>query len=383
MYQQHREPATHQDDPDVLDAVKREQPLEVVLLERVQDADHRRQRSEREHGPAPRCRQRTAARSEQIEREAQHAVDRDLQHDAGHQCRDVARRGRMGVRQPDVERNHAGLHTEAGERSEEQAAAHAVRQAVPGGAQDVEVGAIPELGQRHEHERDQRRADVRHHDVEQARVDILVAMGLRDHECVAGERHRLPQHEEAQRVSRTAQERHRSDEHPEREHVGTRAPASHRTVRLQVRRAVDRGGRGDQRDHEQEERRQRVDAQRQLGERHEPGELDAQRGCRRIGQHIDRGRAPRDRTDQHAEVAEADRETGPAGREQRGERAGREPPAHDRDSDSTAHGSSRLAAAARTVSNFDPAHAIGAGTRRRRPAGDRLRRAAAAAASGR
>ena len=37
------------DDPDVLDRVEREQPLQVVLEERVHDAADRRERAEREH----------------------------------------------------------------------------------------------------------------------------------------------------------------------------------------------------------------------------------------------------------------------------------------------------------------------------------------------
>ena len=49
------------DDPDVLDRVEREQPLQVVLEERVDDAADRRQRTERKHQHTDPDRQRRRA----------------------------------------------------------------------------------------------------------------------------------------------------------------------------------------------------------------------------------------------------------------------------------------------------------------------------------
>ena len=57
--------------------------------------------------------------AEQIEDDADEAVDRDLGHHAAHQRRDVARRGRMGERQPDMQRHQAGLRAGA-EQHEDQ-----------------------------------------------------------------------------------------------------------------------------------------------------------------------------------------------------------------------------------------------------------------------
>ena len=51
--QNHRQPHADEDDADVLDAVEREQALEVVLLERVEHTEHGRCRAHEEHGPSP------------------------------------------------------------------------------------------------------------------------------------------------------------------------------------------------------------------------------------------------------------------------------------------------------------------------------------------
>ena len=51
--QNHRQPHADQNDPDVLDAVEREQAFEVVLLERVEHAEHRRRRARDKHRPTP------------------------------------------------------------------------------------------------------------------------------------------------------------------------------------------------------------------------------------------------------------------------------------------------------------------------------------------
>ena len=57
--------------------------------------------------------------SEQIEHDADEAVDGDLGHHAAHQRRDMARRGRMGERQPDMQRHEAGLGAGADQREDQ------------------------------------------------------------------------------------------------------------------------------------------------------------------------------------------------------------------------------------------------------------------------
>ena len=55
----------------------------------------------------------------EIEHDAHEAVDGDLGHHAAHQRRDMARRRRMGERQPDMKRHEAGFGAGA-DQSEDQ-----------------------------------------------------------------------------------------------------------------------------------------------------------------------------------------------------------------------------------------------------------------------
>src|SRR5439155_599724 len=79
-----------QDDPDVLDRREREKPLEVVVDEGVEHADHGRHGAGEEHGHAP----PRGADAEPVETRAEEPVDTELDHHAGHEGRDVARRRR-------------------------------------------------------------------------------------------------------------------------------------------------------------------------------------------------------------------------------------------------------------------------------------------------
>ena len=104
-----REPEPDEDDADILDGVIGEQPLEVVLHERVQHAHHGRDAGEREHHNAP----PPSRRSGEIEDDPHEAIDGDFGHHAAHQAGDVTRRGRMRERQPDVQWHDAGLRAGA------------------------------------------------------------------------------------------------------------------------------------------------------------------------------------------------------------------------------------------------------------------------------
>src|SRR5262249_940037 len=77
-----------ENDPDVLNRVIREQPLEVVLHQCVKHAHHRGDSAERQHQHAP----PPGGRADEVEYDAHEAVDGDFRHDPAHQRRDVARR---------------------------------------------------------------------------------------------------------------------------------------------------------------------------------------------------------------------------------------------------------------------------------------------------
>ena len=124
---QQRDPDADQDDPDVLDAVEREQALEVVLHQRVQHAQHGGDDADHEDEEAPPL----GPRAQDLEPEPDDPVDPGLDHHPRHQRRDVGRRDRVGPRQPDVERDRAGLRAEADQDEDEHDVPREGRQARP------------------------------------------------------------------------------------------------------------------------------------------------------------------------------------------------------------------------------------------------------------
>ncbi len=91
--------------------------LQIALDDGIEDADQGAQRAKQHDDPAP----PPDGAADEIEEHAQKRVDRDLGHDAAHQRRDVARRGRMGERQPGVQGHEPGLGAgaEHGERDDD------------------------------------------------------------------------------------------------------------------------------------------------------------------------------------------------------------------------------------------------------------------------
>ena len=110
-----RKAKSDENDPDVLNRVVREQPLEVVLHQCVKHAHHRGDPAERQHQHAP----PPGGRADEVEHDAHEAVDGDLGHHPAHQRRDVARRCRMRERQPDVQRHEAGFGAGTDQRKDQ------------------------------------------------------------------------------------------------------------------------------------------------------------------------------------------------------------------------------------------------------------------------
>ena len=315
--QDHRQPHPDEDDPDVLDAVEREQALEVVLLERVEHTEHGRGRAHDEHRPSPGGRERPGDRGEKVEGEAQHPVDRDLEHDARHQRRDVARGRGVRAREPDVERDHAGLGGEARERQEEQRRSRRAVEVTRRRAKGREVERPGPLGQGKECDEEQGRPSVGHHHVEEPRSRVLAIPVVGDDEDVAGERHAFPAEEEGQRVAGAAEERHAAQEHVQREHL-RRLPRRSRVgrVRPEVGRTVDGRRDGHEGDDEQEVGREPVDREREPGEREEGRERLGQRAARVAEENAERNAEACHGPRQRGQVTHAERESARPPRQQ-------------------------------------------------------------------
>ena len=110
--------------------------------------------------------------AEQIEDDAHEAVDRDLGHDAAHQRRDVARRGRMGERQPDMQRHEAGLRAGAEQHQTEHERGERRRR---DGCSRIAVEGVAAVGpgEQAEGEQQRERAEARHDQIDVAGAHIL------------------------------------------------------------------------------------------------------------------------------------------------------------------------------------------------------------------
>jgi hypothetical protein len=205
--------------PPVFDAVERQQALQVVLLQRVEHAEEGRARAQQEHRPSPGGRQRRVGRGKEVEGEAQHAVDRHLEHHPRHQRRDVAGGRGVRARQPDVERDDAGLGGEPREGQEEQHRPGGTVEVVRRSAQGLEAEAAGALGERQEGDEEQGGAAVGHHQVEQPGAGVFAIAVVGDDEDVAREGHALPAEQEGQRVAGAADQRHAAQEDVQRQHL--------------------------------------------------------------------------------------------------------------------------------------------------------------------
>ena len=187
---------TEQDDPDVLDAGIRKEPLEIVLHERIQDAEQRREPSQRQNDHAP----REPGHAQTERTDADDSVDAGLDQHAGHQRRNTGRRRRVGIRQPHVERDDARLHAEPEDEKREQP----VTDGPDGDArqQRRKRQRCRRDRQRHEPGDQTAGADVRH---DQVQVGGATAGGLfmfGRHERRHGQRHQFPAKQEGDHIAR-------------------------------------------------------------------------------------------------------------------------------------------------------------------------------------
>ena len=207
-----------------------------------------------------------ARRPEQVEHDAHEAVDRHLGHDAAHQGRDVARRGRVGERQPHVQRHEARLGAGADQREREDDGGDARRRRRV--ADRVERVAAGRARQQTEREQQRERAEARHQQVDVAGRRVAGPAMVRHHERPRRERHELPREEEREGVVGEHDEVHAGEEGgEERQHARGRflVPA--------VAEAVQARRRAAEIDHQQEERRQRIEPE--MGA--QPRQADRQR----------------------------------------------------------------------------------------------------------
>ncbi len=141
---------------------------------------------------------------------AEESVDAGLDHDAGHEGRDVGRGGRVRLGQPDVERDEAGLGAEADDGEDEQQAGERRRCLTKAHLVELQRPAGP--SHEEEHGDQERRAQVGRDQVRPPRLADLVAAVLERHQEVRGDRHHLPGDEEEDAVAGGEDHRDAGDE---------------------------------------------------------------------------------------------------------------------------------------------------------------------------
>ena len=163
-----REAKADIDDSDIFDRVIGEQPLQIVLHQRVEHAEHGRGAGEREHDHRPPGRGRT----HQIEDDADEAVDRDLGHHAAHQRRDVARCRRVRGRQPSVQRHETGFRSRADDHEQKHEGGFERRERV----RAHRIEEIISAARRHhaEGENQRQRADEGHDEIKRAGAAVFL-----------------------------------------------------------------------------------------------------------------------------------------------------------------------------------------------------------------
>ena len=250
--EQQRESHADQQQADVLDRRVGEQALHVGLHGAEDHAEQRGRQSEhdRQHAPPPQL------RLQDLEADAQDPVDRRLQHHAAHQRRHRRRRRGVRFRQPDVQRQHAGLGAEAEQRQQERGRRPERRQVLRAHVGERVVAGV---GLQHaEGEQDAERADVRDEQVEVAGAADRRDRVVRGHQEEGRQRHQFPHHHEDVGVVGHHHHRHAGDEEviEQAQQPGRRAFAL-----PEVAGSEDRDAGAGAPEQEQEERREGVEPQ--------------------------------------------------------------------------------------------------------------------------
>ncbi len=155
------------------------------------------------------------------------------------------------------------------------------------------------IRQHEEHHKERRASSVRHHQVQQTRAGVLLALGIAHDENVTCQRHTLPGQEEGDGVAGAAYQHHAADKHVEGEHLDQRGLR----VRAQVSRPINRGGGGDQRNNQEEEGREAIHRKGHFCEREHLRQHDVQRS-RPVQEHPQRDARSRDSSGQREQMSD-------------------------------------------------------------------------------
>ncbi len=263
------DPEAHRRDADVLGRRVSEEALQITLGRRVEDAEERRERAEREDGPA-----HPFVRAPQEEGEAEEREEAGLVDDARHERRHVRGRGGVGAREPGVEREERRLESERHAEQQEDGPARRARSREEL-SEHAEVHRLRPAVKEHEGGDEHEQADVRRDQVVEAGEPNLLVLVVPDHEQPRADRGDLPAEEKDERVLDRIDEDEGDRRHVQQREVRAAMPAL-LEVGLEVSDRVDGPREGHGQGPREEERAERVDPERDAvdGRRPWPGHFN-------------------------------------------------------------------------------------------------------------
>ena len=249
-----------------------QQPFEVVFHQRVEHTQHRRNGANGQDRHAPPQRRR----AKKLKTDACQPEDARLDEDPGHQRRDVAGRDRMGRRQPDMERDDAGLDPKTEQEKNKGGISFAGRHHRADVVQAAEAVIARRLKEQQKTQHETPGINVRHDEEEHARLACLRLFMFKADKAECGQRHQFPGDEEDPNVVRH-EDQGRGQEHcvvESAQHADILASE----IALGVADRVDRNRHRKQRNDDQEKRAQRVEADGEPEAGHKRADAGDQRG---------------------------------------------------------------------------------------------------------
>ena len=273
--------------------------LHVALRDGKRDAAHRAHRSQHDQQVRPPERRRSEQR-----KKARQPVEAHRDHDRRHEGGDVGRCGGVGVWQPHVQRCDSRLGSEADQREREQQAGRDRSSGGEGGDLECAARRSQKKPQQEEGGGRQMPGD----EVLQARRANRGGVVIAHDERPRAQGHQLPGDEQEHEVVRGHDEGHAQEQRV----VRSERPADGPAVRVpaQVRGAVHRAERPDEREGQQKDCRERIEPQAKGTGRHAPRRSPVRRhvGGQRPSSGVPRRHGPGDR----ATAAEHDARRAPA-----------------------------------------------------------------------
>ncbi len=201
--------------------------------------------------------------------DAQNAVDAGLDHDPGHQRRNVARRGGMGVRQPDVQGKEPRLRAEADQREQEEEGGGAGGQ-LPQGREGAEFGGTAPVRGEEEEGEERRRAEMGREQIEPGGFAHLLSPVVESDQKEGSQGHALPGGDEENRVGGGHHQDHGGDQEGVEKPGGAQGAAARLVLEIAV--TVDGAEQGEQKNWDEKEGGQRIEGQSEAAAGNRPGE---------------------------------------------------------------------------------------------------------------